>query len=345
MSRGARVVGALVESPLQLLCTLEAHVAGLGGEVTRVHVRDDVPTLAQARDAFARATLPPGLTMDVRPVRYAMRSLNRHRIVGEMFSGVVQTALLTRPVSSITLVDDGLAALDLDRILTSPAGSFVRSGVPANAARRALGRATAERLRGLARRDGLTLFTALPLSGDALGRLSAAGVRVERNEFPWFTSQPLSAAPAEPTVVVGSGLVGAGFVDTDSYLSWVLSLAAEGPVLYVPYRRDEPLVRRVLRTTPGVTVADPAAVLELRLSGMLEGQQVLGLPTTSSVLLTSILGRRGVDVEVKQVPDSWWAPSVPAQVRDDAAALVDLSRAAKAATRRPEPSPPHTPAS
>ncbi|MBL0885033.1 hypothetical protein [Myceligenerans indicum] len=336
MRARARVVGALVESPLQLLCTIEAHAAGLGGDTTRVHVRDDVPTLAQARDALARATLPPGLTMDVRPVRHAMWSLDRHRIVGEAFSGLVQTALLTRPVSSITLVDDGLAALDLDRILTSPSAGFVRSGVPAGAARRALGRATAERLRALARRGGLTLFTALGLGGDALGRLAEAGVRVEQNDFGWFTSQPLEAAPAEPTVVVGSGLVGAGFVDADSYLSWVLSLAAEGPLLYVPYRREEPLVQRVLRTTPGVTIADPGSVLELRLSGMREGQRVFSLPTTSTVLLTSILGRRGVDVEVKAVPDSWWAPSVPEQVRKDATQLVDLSAAAREAVRQPE---------
>lgn len=336
MSARAGVVGALVESPLQLLCTIEAHAAELGGETTRVHVRDDVPTLAQARDALARAPLPAGLTMDVRPVRHAMWSLNRNRIVGEAFSGVVQAALLTRPVTSITLVDDGLAALDLDRILTSPTGAFVRSGVPAGIARRTLGRATADRLRSLASRGGLTLFTALPLPGDALGRLSEAGVRVVRNEFAWFTSQPLEETPAEPTVVVGSGLVGAGFVDTDSYLSWILSLAAQGPLLYVPYRRDEPLVQRVLRRTPGVTIADPSAVLELRLSGMREGQRVLSLPTTSTVLLTSILGRRGVDVEVESVPDSWWAPSVPEQVRKDAAALVDLSAAAREATRRPE---------
>ncbi|MBO0607916.1 hypothetical protein [Myceligenerans salitolerans] len=329
MSARARVVGALVESPLQLLCTIEAHAAGLGGDTTRVHVRDDVPTLAQVSHALCRADLPAGLTMDVRPVRNAMWSLNRNRIVGEAFSGVVQTALLTRPVASITLVDDGLAALDLDRILTSPTGAFVRSGVRSGAARRVLGRATAERLRSLARRGGLTLFTALPLPGDALGRLSEAGVRVVRDEFAWFASQPLEAAPAEPTVVVGSGLVGAGFVDADSYLSWVLSLAAEGPVLYVPYRRDEPLVQRVLRTTPGVTIADPGAMLELRLSGMHEGQRVLSLPTTSTVLLTSILGRRGVNVEVKAVPDSWWAPSVPEQVRKDAAFLVDLSAAAR----------------
>ncbi|GAA1853405.1 hypothetical protein GCM10009751_07600 [Myceligenerans crystallogenes] len=329
------MAGALVESPLQLLCTIEAHAAGLGGHTTRVHVRDDVPTLAQARNALERAALPDGLHTDVRPVGHEMWSWHRNRIVGEMFSGIVQTALLTRPVTSVTMVDDGLAALDLDRILTSPTGAFVRSAVPAGAARRALGRRTAARLRALAERGGLTLFTALPLAAEALARLSGAGVRVVRNEFDWYTSQPLESAPAEPTVVVGSGLVGAGFVDTDPYLEWVLSLAAQGPVLYVPYRRDEPLVRRVLRTTPGVTIADPGAVLELRLSGMRSGQRVLSLPTTSSVLLTSMLGRRGVAVDVRPVPDDWWTEGVPDQVRKDAAALADLAGDARAATDRP----------
>ena len=331
MSGRARVVGALVESPLQLLCTIEAHAAGLGGAATTVHVRDDVPSLAQARDEIACAALPDGLTTDVRPVRHAMWSWHRDRIVGEMYSGLVQTALLTRPVSSITLVDDGVAALDLDRILTSPTGAFTRSGVPAKVGRRALGRATADRLRGLARRGGLTLFTALPLPEAALDRLSAAGVKVVPNEFAWFSSHPLDTAPAEPTVVVGSGLVGAGFIETDKYLEWVLSLAADGPVQYVPYRRDEPRVRRILATTPGVAVADPGAILELRLSGMLAGQRVLSLPTTSSALLTSILGRRGVDVEVRGIPGDWWLPGVPDQVRSDAAALVDLAAQAREA--------------
>ncbi|WP_125774162.1 hypothetical protein [Antribacter gilvus] len=327
MTRGA--VGALVESPLQLICTIEAHAAGLGGTPTRVHVRSDVPSLEQVRDTVAASVLPDGVTLDVRGPGAALTSFEPGRIVGEAFSGLFQLALLTRPVRSIVLVDDGLAALDLARILASSDAALIRPGLRLGAGRRILGRLAAARLRGLAHRGRLTVFTALPVASDIAERLVAVGVNVVRNDFTWLSTQPMDETPPEPTVVLGSELVATGLVDEDDYLGWVLSMAAEGPLLYLPFRRENPAVARVLARTPGVTVADAGAALELRLSGMKPGQRVRSLPSTTAVVLTTILGHRGVDVETVPVPDAWWTPRSTPEQHAFAARLVPLAEAAR----------------
>lgn len=328
-SRPTRQVGALVESPFQLLCTVEAHAAGLGGTPTRVHVRSDVHALDRVGAAIAEAALPAGVSLDVRGSWAALTSFEHGRIVGEAFSGLFQVALLSRPVRSIVLVDDGLAALDLARILASPRAALIRPGAQLSPGRRLLGRLAAARLRGLARRGRLTVFTALPLGASVSARLAEVGVRVVRNEFAWLSTQAMDETPAEPTVVLGSGLVGDGLIEPDPYLGWVLSHAAHGPLLYVPHRREEDSVLRVLSRTPGVTMADPGDALELRLSGMKAGQRVLTLPSTMGVLLTTVLGRRDVPVETVPIPDSWWTPGAGEGQRAFAARLVRLAEAAR----------------
>lgn len=326
-----RVAGALVESPLQLLCTLEAHAAGLGGGQLHVHVRDDVPALGDALAAVRRFDLPSGVTFDLAGRRTALTAREPIWLVGDAFSGLFQvTATLRRP-EQVVLVDDGLATLELARLLARSA-PLVRLGGRALGARRRLGAVAAGRLRSLAADGRVVIFTALPIEAELSDALRSQGFDVRHNGFTWLSRQAVSDAPTEPTVVVGSAMPADGLVATDAYLDWVSGLAADGPLRYFPHRRQtEPVLAR-LRQLPGVVVDAPGAPVELRLRGLSAGQRVVSLPSTSAVLLTTILGPRGAEVTPHDVPDSWWSPDTSAELRAHLRSVLELARAARGTT-------------
>ncbi len=325
-----RVAGALVESPLQLLCTVEAHAAGYGGTETHVHVRDDVPALGDALSAVRQLTLPEGLTFDLAGRRSALTAREPVWLVGDAFSGLFQaTAPLRRP-ERIVLVDDGLATLELCRLLVRR-DPLVRIGSPARAPRRRLGAVAAGRLRSLAADGRVTIFTALPLGPDLTTGLRAQGFDVRPNRFGWLTAQPADAAMPEPTIVVGSAMAADGLIDPDRYVDWIRSLAKEGALRYLPHRRQTPELLAALAEIDGVTVDAPGAPVEIRLRGLRPGQRVLSLPSTSTILLTTIISPLGVPVTALDVPADWWTPRASAEHRAHLTSVVELARQARAA--------------
>jgi hypothetical protein len=334
-ARPARPAGALVESPLQLLCTVEAHAAGYGGAPTRVHVRDDVPALDAALDAVRGFGLPEGLETDLAGRRAALAAHEPVWLVGDAFSGLFQaTALLRRGVERVVLADDGLATLDLARRLAARE-PLVRMRSEAGAPRRQLGAVAARRLRNLAAQGRVTLFTALPLDPAVRAKLTAQGFTVVRNEFAWLASVPVDDAPTEPTVVIGSALAADGLVDPDAYVAWVGRLAADGPVRYLPHRRQAPELLARIGGMPGVTLDSAQAPVELRLRGMTAPQRVVSLPSTAAVLLTTILGSRGVAVTPHAVEDGWWTSRATPGLRAHLSGVLRLAADA-AALNRPD---------
>ena len=325
-----RVAGALVESPLQLLCTTEAHAAGYGGEITQVHVRDDVPALGNALSAVTKLALPTGLTFDLAGRRSALTAREPVWLVGDAFSGIFQaTAPLRRP-ERIVLVDDGLATLELCRLLVRRA-PLVRIGNPARAPRRRLGAVAAGRLRSLAADGRVTIFTALPLAPDLATGLRTLGFDVRRNRFSWLSAQPPDETITEPTVVVGTAMTADRLIDVSPYVEWIRSLAAEGPLRYLPHRRQTPEVLATLASIDGVTVDAPGAPVEIRLRGLQAGQRVLSLPSTSTILLTTIISPLGVPVTALDVPTDWWTSRASAEHQAHLTSVVELARQARAA--------------
>ncbi|PUB20147.1 hypothetical protein C8K30_11830 [Promicromonospora sp. AC04] len=325
-----RVAGALVESPLQLLCTVEAHAAGFGGTDTHVHVRDDVPALGDALSAVRELTLPEGLTFDLAGRRSALTAREPVWLVGDAFSGLFQaTAPLRRP-DRIVLVDDGLATLELCRLLVRR-DPLVRIGSTVRAPRRRLGAVAAGRLRSLAADGRVTIFTALPLGPDLTTGLRAQGFDVRHNRFGWLTAQPADAALPEPTVVVGSAMAADGLIDADRYVDWIRSLAKESALRYLPHRRQTPELLAALAEIDGVTVDAPGAPVEIRLRGLRAGQRVVSLPSTSTILLTTIISPLGVPVTALDVPADWWTPRASADHRAHLTSVVELARQARAA--------------
>jgi hypothetical protein len=296
---------AWVESPLQLLCVVEAHHAGLLGQVTRVVPRAGLPALRQTRRELKRLGLPEGLEFAEPSDR--MPRPGRTWAVGDAFSGRVQLALLTSMPGRTVLVDDGLATVHLLELLVARR-PLLRARAKASLGRVALGTAAGIRLRG--RKP--TIFTALPVHDDLADAVQARGVGFVRHDFTWLRAQPADSPPQERTVVLGTSLVRNGLIHRDHYLGWLERI--DEPVAYYPHRREDPHDLDRVRGIAGLTVYDAGIPAEMTLRDLRPHQRVLSLPSTAVTSLRVLLSARGVSVETVHVPDDWWttlaAPSL-----------------------------------
>ncbi|GAA4920305.1 hypothetical protein HD597_006121 [Nonomuraea thailandensis] len=291
---------AWVESPLQMLCAVEAHHAGLLGPETAVVPRAGLRPLKATRRELRSLGLPDGLVL----AEPRERMPRRVQAVGDAFSGKVQLRWLTSRPGRIVIVDDGLATLRLLELLAAgPYRPLLRARAEPTRLRAALGVAAALRLR----LSKVSVFTALNVDDKLAQAVRQAGVDLVRHDFAWLRAQPPSTeSPAERTVVLGTSLVRNGLVHRDHYLRWLTDLAAREPLAYYPHRREDPVDVALIRERPGITVHDAGAPAELTLRGLDPGQRVLSLPSTAITSLRVLLSPRGVAVEPVDVPDDWW---------------------------------------
>ncbi|MER7499487.1 hypothetical protein AB0L05_16240 [Nonomuraea pusilla] len=299
-NRVVKQASAWVESPLQMLCAVEAHHAGLLGPATVVVPRAGLRALKATRRELLRLGLPPGLEL-AEPRERMPRRLNA---VGDAFSGRVQVRWLTSLPGEVVVVDDGLATLRLLELLAEgPFRPLLRARAEPGLLRGALGLAAALRLRA----GRVSVFTALPVPEPLAASVRAAGVRLVTHDFAWLRAQPPSPqGPSERTVVLGTSLVRNGLVHRDRYLRWLTGLAEREPLAYYPHRREDPVDVALIRESPGITVHDAGVPAELTLRGLDPGQRVLSLPSTAISSLRVLLSPRGVAVEPVDVPDDWW---------------------------------------
>lgn len=320
---------AVVESPLQLLGALEAHAAGQAGARTEIRVRSGVPALDAAARTLDAAGLPDGVVLHLGATADDTSSAPRGAwLVGDAFSGQWQAAFVRRsPRGRVVLLDDGLATVTLARALvagTPAVRASRRSGGVAGAARNALGSLVTRKLRRLARDGRVTMFTAMPLDVPLVTHLHGIGVEVVTHRFEWLATQRPPLAPAEPVVVVGSGLVADGWVRAEPYVQWIASLAEFGPVAYLPHRRSDPAVVARLAGLPGVRVDEAGLPVEMRLRGLRAPQRVVCLPSTAYVLLDALHSSTGVRIQARPVPDDWWTGNAAPDVREHLSSVLAL---------------------
>ncbi|MFC4585917.1 hypothetical protein [Sphaerisporangium corydalis] len=305
-----------MESPLQLLCAVEARYAGVAGPSTRVVTRGRLPGLRVTRSELAALDLPPGLEIETAEDRMPRPGRETTWVLGDAFSGRMQFTSLTAAPKRMVVVDDGLATIRLLELLTARAGTpLLRARATPGPARRILGAAAGLRLRAAARAGRLTIFTALPVPAALSEAVRGLGAELVTHDFAWLRSQPAVAHPRPPesTVVLGTSLVRNGLIHRDRYLSWLFAL--EGPLAYYPHRREDPGDLAAVRDHPGVTVYDGGAPVEITLRDLRPGQRVLSLPSTAVTSLRVLLSARGVPVESVEVPDDWWTPSATVSLR------------------------------
>jgi hypothetical protein len=304
------------ESPFQLLSAVEAQHAGRLGPSTDVTLRAGLAPLTTTAAEIERLGPPAGLrphTVDLRPPR---PSGPVRLVIGDAFSGAVQRRLAGARDPQLVIVDDGLATVHLLELLTARnLRPLVRARVPAAVSRRALGLATAARLRAAARAGRLTFCTALPIEPDLAAAVRALGARLARHDFPWLRTRPADPIPHERLVVLGTSLVGNGLVHREPYLAWIRSLVATEPLTYRPHRREDPAVLAELARIPGITITSANLPAEICLRGLTADHHVLSLPSTALTTLRLVLRGNGTTIEGVNVPAAWWTSAADPSLR------------------------------
>lgn len=295
---------AWAESPLQLLSALEARHAGLLGPA-ELRVRTGSDALHATASEVVRLGLPEKTTLT--STTKIGRTGNTWAI-GDAFSGRVQSRmLLGRAPGRIVLLDDGLATLHLLGLLCGPwKQPLVRARAKPGPARRAFSGLAGNRLRGLARRGRVTVFTGLPVPAPLLARARRVGIPVVTHDFAWLRTLPAEPPPEQRCVVLGTSLVANGLVDRGAYLQWLNQITAREPVAYYPHRRECPQVLALLREDPAVTLVERDLPVELSLRGLTREHRVLSLPSTAITSLRVLHGPDGPRIEGVTVPPEWW---------------------------------------
>ncbi|GIH93727.1 hypothetical protein ACFFMN_21540 [Planobispora siamensis] len=308
---------AWVESPLQMLCAVEAHHAGLLGDRTRLVPRAKLRPLTVTGRELSRLALPDGLELAGPEPGMPRPPHRRTWVVGDAFSGKVQVGWLTAFPRRIVVVDDGLATIRLLELLSGRVGTpLLRARASAGPLRTALGAAAGLRLRAAARSGRLSIFTALPVPAELAKAVQQTGAELVTHDFSWLRSQPLRRPrPEERTVVLGTSLVRNGLIHRDRYLTWLAGLGAAEPVAYFPHRREDPDDLARVREQPGINVYGGGAPAEMTLRGLAAEQRVLSLPSTAVTSLRVLLAARGVAVETVEVPEEWWTPRAAPSLR------------------------------
>ena len=315
--RQERSALAWAESPLQLLCVVEARHAGIVGPGTRVLCRPKLAALRRTRAELERLDLPEGLELATGEIPMPRPRRGETWLFGDAFSGRVQLTWLTGDPARVVLVDDGLATIHLLELLAAEhPPPLLRARARAGLGRRMLGLTAALRLRAAARAGRLTVFTALPVPPALAEAVTARGATIRTHDFGWLRAQPVAhPRPSERTVVLGTSLVRNGLVHRDRYLDWIGRLGAEEPVAYYPHRREEPADLDRIRRMPGVALHEPGVPVEMTLRDLEPGQRVLSLPSTAVTSLRVLLAPRGVPVDAVEVPGDWWTPRATPDLR------------------------------
>jgi hypothetical protein len=313
----AMEVVAWVESPLQLLSIIEAHAAGIVGLETVIVPRAGAQSLESTVAEVTQMRLPSG-------VRIASPQLSFPRrvdmcAVGDGFSGVVQWWLVAQRPERVVVVDDGLATIEMMRLLALPWAALTRARAVARSRHRIgrwfLGLLAAHTVRIVARNGGVDVFTAMPIPADLASAVRAQGIRLHIHDFRWLRAQPSPPVPHEPTIVIGSSLVSDGLVRRHAYLDWLVATADEGPVAYFPHRREDLNAMAGITSNPNFRVVSRGVPVELCLRGLGDGHRVVSLPSTAAVSLRLLLAGSGATVDVKPVDEDWWTPLANARLR------------------------------
>jgi hypothetical protein len=319
---------ALVESPAQLLNVLE--LAYESPDLKDVPIAVLAPKVGPTRDQLrAMAALAseaghevlwyePRLGMGGPAAYWALLghlSDVEQLIVGDPFSGLVQSLFATSRPRPVTLVDDGTATLEFARRWAAgePLVRWHRSSRPGSP--RPLLATARDLFAGTARRrmldGGLRIFTAMPVE--------LSDVEVVPNTYSWVRSRFPAPETSDASDLVGTSLVETGVVRSERYLEGVRALVEQYAVGRYFAHRKEGEEKLAQITALGVAVVRPDLPLELVARRGPVGRTVLSFPSTVLHTLPLVLEGTGVEVLVCEIGHDWYRPGGP----DRADAFLD----------------------
>jgi hypothetical protein len=244
-------------------------------------------------------------------------------VVGDPFSGLVQSLFATSRPRPVTLVDDGTATLEFARRWAAgePLIRWHRSSRPG--APRPLLTTARDLFAGTARRrlhdGGLRVFTAMPVE--------LPGVEVLPNAYAWARSRFPAPEVSEAADLVGTSLVETGVVRSERYLDGVRTLVDRcGVGRYFAHRKEgEEKLAHI--TAMGVAVIRPDLPLELVARRGPVGRTVLSFPSTVLHTLPLVLEGTGVQVLVCEIGHDWYRSGGPDRADDFLARVTSTARA------------------
>jgi len=316
---------ALVESPVQLLHTLEwCHSAEPAAD-TRIAVlapRD--PAGRRQLEAMLGFAEEEGIEAEWYEPRRRLGTLartvtrlgrevaaSRRLLVGDPFSGLIQSLLLASRAEEVVVLDDGTATIDLTARLAGhrPLTRWdAPQGEPRGWVRNRLGGYAGAFLTGVPGRR-VSSFTVMPGT-------TVAGLVRRPNRYEW-TRRRFGSPRVVPGIdVVGSSLVESGVIDRAAYCAavGVLAGSAAGPGRYFAHRREADDKLSEIAGY-GLQVVRPEVPLEIELRRGPVAQRVVSFPSSVCYTLPVVLGGLPVDLTVRPVEPAWIREGVRREVR------------------------------
>jgi len=306
MSHGSHDALAWVESPLQVLTAAEwahRHRAETGA-ATAIAYRISDPQVVSTIEVLHRMGAPFSRFEPYVGIPWTLLATSRHWVVGDPLSGQFRAAAtaLPRP-KRMTVVDDGAMVVHAMRALAGEV-DYSRPGQTESRTKVLLGGLSAERMRGLARAGRVELFTVFGAAADPARR---AGVTVTPDDFGWLReAAERDGAPRirlpHRRVVLGSARVVDGLLRAERYLGWVRGLTEQGPVTYLPHRRESPALVAAVAAIPGAQVVRADLPVELVLAGNRDALELHTLPSSAVTTLRVVLDGTGSEIHAGRLP-------------------------------------------
>lgn len=299
---------ALVESPAQFLHVLEwchteraADRTGMAvlspsdpGTVEQLRSMADfaeeegieVVWYAPRASALARVRTIGALR---RPVASA-----RRLVIGDPFSGLVQSLLPFAHPGEVVVVDDGTATLEF--------ATQLAHGEPLRRWHAGLGAARAplaRYARSYLDRSRLRLFTVMTVT-------SLPGSRVEHHRYDWTRRRFGPPRLLRGTDVIGSSLVETGVVKPEAYLAAVARLAERPGAAgrYFAHRREQADKLREISQSTGLRIVRPRVPLEVELRRGPVAEQLASFPSSVGYTLPLVLAGVGSRIAVQPLPET-----------------------------------------
>jgi len=313
----------LVESPAQFLHLIEWCYSENASDRTKAVVLAprQPHALAQLRELATFAT-EEGLDVEwLEPrtsasafagtVRQLWGAVGRARrlVIGDPFSGLIQTLLPASRAQQLVVVDDGTATMEF-------AAQYAGSGAlrrwdsrPSmlDVPRSMLGHQARRVLAG----GKLRLFTVMPISGVPASRL-------QRNTYAWLHGRFGPPRVVGGVDVIGSSLVESGVADRAAYLHRVAAIAASSglPGRYFAHRREDPEKLAELSLASGLRVVRPRLPLEIELRRGPISRRVVSFPSSVGYTLPVALGGLPIDYQFEAVPEEMLGMEVSQRARE-----------------------------
>lgn len=216
----------------------------------------------------------------------------RRLVVGDPFSGMIQSLLFAAPPRETVLVDDGTATLEFASQLSGrrPLRRWDAAVSALDLARAPLARQAHRFFSG----DQVRLFTVMPVTGLPPGRVHTHRYQWTRHRF-----GPPRTFPGVD--IVGSSLVESGLVRPKEFVDAICALAAGGGRYFAHRKESASKLARLARIN-GLEVVRPKIPLEIELRRGPVAEKVVSFPSSVGYTLPLVLAGVATSLEVRPIP-------------------------------------------